>query len=65
MKTENVFTGWVIRFGGLIPTFYVKDNLLTCHSSEAKVFMHKDQAEEKAKDLQQEYSCGVSVRKAD
>jgi len=65
MKTNEEFTGWIIRFGGLLPSYYITDLRSTCHPSEAKVFMFKQQAEEKATELQREYTCGVSAVKAD
>lgn len=64
METENVFTGWIIRFGGLVPTYYISGQNATCHASNATVFMSKAQAEHVAIELQKEYTCGVSVKKA-
>ena len=44
----------IIRFGGLIPTYYPN----TCHHSEAKEFT-KEEAERLATELQAKHTCGV------
>jgi hypothetical protein len=61
-KAED-FTGFIIRFGGLVPTYFITDHLHTCHLDEAKVFMYKDQAEEKAKELYEQYGKGRVIKK--
>jgi hypothetical protein len=52
----------VIRFGGLVPSYYQqiigKHHNFTCHISEATGMTEK-RAEKVAAHLQQFYSCGV------
>ena len=54
---------YVIRFGGLVESFYIDDTLYTCHKSEATRFT-RQVAEFKANKLQTDYSKGVRAVKA-
>lgn len=56
MKNEN--KTHVIRFGGMVETFYICPGHSTCHISEATAF-DQSKAEAIAKELQREYSFGV------
>lgn len=60
---NNTTKTHVIRFGGLIESFYIKSNLQTCHKSEATKFT-EEEATKLANELQREYSCGVRAVKA-
>ena len=60
---EKLEKNHVVRFGGLIETFYVKENIQTCHKSEAKKFT-EEEATKLADKLRPEYNCGVRAVKA-
>ncbi len=48
----------VIRYGGMVPSFFVSESIQTCHPSEAKLFTEIE-ANELANNEQKNHSCGV------
>lgn len=53
----------VIRFGGLVESFYISETHQTCHKLEATKFS-EEEATRLADKLRPEYSCGVRAVKA-